>query len=50
MAGTVMILVLVLGAAAIGWSRTVLKAHPFTQILVGTALGGVAALVFGLLR
>ncbi|MFF0295333.1 hypothetical protein ACFYST_17300 [Kitasatospora sp. NPDC004614] len=57
--GTVMILVLTLGpwlllttlgAAAIGWSRTVLKAHTLAQILAGTALGGVAALVFDLLR
>ncbi|MFD7730876.1 hypothetical protein ACFV6F_10885 [Kitasatospora phosalacinea] len=57
--GTVMILVLALGpglllttlgTAAIGWSRTALKAHSFTQILAGTALGGVAALAFGLLR
>ncbi|MFD7734444.1 hypothetical protein ACFV6F_29205 [Kitasatospora phosalacinea] len=57
--GTVMILVLALGpwmlltalgAAAIGWSRTVLKAHTLAQILAGTALGGVAALVFALLR
>ncbi|MFJ8043490.1 phosphatase PAP2 family protein [Kitasatospora sp. NPDC096147] len=57
--GTVMILALAfgpwllltaLGATAIGWSRTVLKAHTLAQILAGTALGGVAALVFGLLR
>ncbi|QMU67282.1 hypothetical protein [Streptacidiphilus sp. P02-A3a] len=57
--GTVMILLLVfgpwmlpaaLGAAAIGWSRIVLKAHTIAQILAGTALGGVAALTFALLR
>ncbi|MGW4812498.1 hypothetical protein ACWEPB_12735 [Kitasatospora cineracea] len=57
--GTVMILVLALGpwlllttlgAAAIGWSRTVLKAHTLAQILAGTALGCVAALAFALLR
>ncbi|MFD8783767.1 hypothetical protein [Kitasatospora sp. NPDC059599] len=57
--GTVMILLLVfgpwmlptaLGAAAIGWSRMVLKAHTIWQILAGTALGGTSALAFILLR
>ncbi|MFD9129012.1 hypothetical protein [Kitasatospora sp. NPDC059571] len=38
------------GAAAIGWSRLVLKAHTPAQVLAGTALGGVSALVFALLR
>jgi membrane-associated phospholipid phosphatase len=40
----------VLGAAAIGWSRIVLKAHTIAQILAGIALGGTAALTFMLLR
>lgn len=57
--GTVMILLLVFGpwllptvtgAAAIGWSRLVLRAHTTAQVLAGTALGGVAALAFVLLR
>ncbi|MFF1868721.1 hypothetical protein [Kitasatospora herbaricolor] len=57
--GSVMILLLVfgpwmlpaaLGAAAIGWSRIVLKAHTVSQVLAGTALGGTAALCFALLR
>ncbi|MDR3083270.1 MAG: phosphatase PAP2 family protein, partial [Streptomyces sp.] len=57
--GTVMILALALGpwlllttlgAAAIGWSRMVLNAHTFAQILAGTALGCLATLVFGLLH
>nr|WP_251056009.1 phosphatase PAP2 family protein [Streptomyces sp. ISL-94] len=57
--GTVMILLLVFGppvlpaaliAAAIGWSRLVLKAHTPAQLLAGTALGGTAALAFALLR
>ncbi|MFC9329041.1 hypothetical protein [Kitasatospora sp. NPDC057015] len=57
--GSVMILLLVfgpwmlptvLGAAAIGWSRIVLKAHTIGQVLAGTALGGTAALCFALLR
>lgn len=57
--GTAMILMLafgpvmlptILGAAAIGWSRIVLKAHTIAQILAGTALGGTAALTFVLLR
>ncbi|MFD5414901.1 phosphatase PAP2 family protein [Streptomyces nojiriensis] len=56
--GTVMILLLVLGprvlpavpvAAAVGWSRLVLKAHTPAQLLAGTALGGIAALTFALL-
>ncbi|MFB7181852.1 hypothetical protein ACFCYI_29610 [Streptomyces sp. NPDC056257] len=56
--GTVMILVLVFGppvlpaaliAAAVGWSRLVLKAHTPAQLLAGTALGGTAALTFALL-
>ncbi|MFD3775747.1 hypothetical protein [Streptomyces sp. NPDC058612] len=58
-AGTVMILFLVfgpaalpaaLGAAAIGWSRLVLRAHTPAQLLAGAALGGAAALTFALLR
>ncbi len=56
--GTVMILLLVLGprvlpavliAAAVAWSRLVLKAHTPAQLLAGTALGGAAALTFALL-
>lgn len=39
-----------LAVAAIGWSRLVLKAHTLPQVLAGTALGGVAALTFALLR
>ncbi|MGW1776875.1 hypothetical protein [Streptomyces sp. NPDC002104] len=57
--GTVMVLLLVFGpavlpavliAAAMGWSRLVLKAHTTAQLLAGTALGGTAALTFALLR
>ncbi|MEU9300567.1 hypothetical protein [Streptomyces sp. NPDC048269] len=57
--GTVMILALVFGpsvlpaalaAAAVGWSRLVLRAHTAAQLLAGTALGGTAALTFALLR
>ncbi|MFC1408646.1 phosphatase PAP2 family protein [Streptacidiphilus sp. N1-12] len=57
--GTAMILILAFGpiavpalliAAAIGWSRLVLKAHTLAQVLAGTALGGVSALVFTLTR
>uniref|UniRef100_A0AAU2JUR6 Phosphatidic acid phosphatase type 2/haloperoxidase domain-containing protein n=1 Tax=Streptomyces sp. NBC_00049 TaxID=2903617 RepID=A0AAU2JUR6_9ACTN len=57
--GTVMILLIVFGlpvlpaaliAAAIGWSRLVLKAHTAAQLLAGTALGSTAALTFALLR
>ncbi|MEV7522433.1 hypothetical protein [Streptomyces sp. NPDC091371] len=57
--GTVMILLLAFGppvlpaallAAAVGWSRLVLKAHTPAQVLAGTALGGTAALAFALLR
>ncbi|MER6199905.1 hypothetical protein ABT234_21350 [Streptomyces sp. NPDC001586] len=56
--GTVMILALVFGppvlpaaliAAAVGWSRLVLRAHTLAQLLAGTALGGTAALTFALL-
>ncbi|MFJ7588897.1 hypothetical protein ACIQZO_16240 [Streptomyces sp. NPDC097617] len=56
--GTVMILLLVLGApalpaalvvAAAGWSRLVLKAHTAAQLLAGTALGAAAALTYALL-
>ncbi|MER7960217.1 hypothetical protein [Streptomyces sp. NPDC096030] len=39
-----------LGAVAIGWSRIILRAHTTAQILLGTALGGTAALTFALLR
>ncbi|MFE2328184.1 hypothetical protein ACFXD5_30480 [Streptomyces sp. NPDC059385] len=57
--GSVMILLLAFGpavlpaallAAAVGWSRLVLKAHTPAQLLAGTALGGTAALTFALLR
>lgn len=57
--GTLMILLLAYGLAvlpavplivAIGWSRRVLKAHTLAQLICGTALGSVAALVFTLLR
>ncbi|MGV9267931.1 phosphatase PAP2 family protein [Kitasatospora sp. NPDC003701] len=58
--GAAMILVLAFGPAvlpvaaaapaAVGWSRLVLKAHTPAQVLAGTALGGVCALVFTLLR
>jgi hypothetical protein len=57
--GAALILVMVFGpllalcavaVAAIGWSRLVLKAHTLPQVLAGTALGGVAALTFALLR
>ncbi len=56
--GAVMILALVFGppvlpaaliAAAVGWSRLVLKAHTPAQLLAGAALGGTAALTFALL-
>ncbi|MGW4503481.1 hypothetical protein ACWENO_02465 [Streptomyces sp. NPDC004436] len=56
--GTVMILLLVFGpralpaaaaAAAIAWSRLVLRAHTPAQLLAGTALGGASALTFALL-
>ncbi|MFC5662704.1 phosphatase PAP2 family protein [Kitasatospora misakiensis] len=61
--GTAMILLLALGPAtpallvaaaalpvATGWSRLVLRAHTPAQVVAGTALGGVSALVFTLLR
>ncbi|MFF7453316.1 phosphatase PAP2 family protein [Kitasatospora sp. NPDC008115] len=61
--GTAMILLLALGPAspalvaaaaslpvAAGWSRLVLRAHTPAQVVAGTALGGVCALVFTLLR
>ncbi|MFD0266934.1 hypothetical protein ACFVGY_10100 [Streptomyces sp. NPDC127106] len=57
--GTVMVLVLAFGAplivaapvaAAVGWSRLVLKAHTPAQVLAGTALGATTALTFALLR
>lgn len=57
--GSAMILLLVFGlavlpavlvAAAIGWSRLVLKAHTLAQVIAGTALGGVSAFAFALLR
>ncbi|MFJ2766084.1 hypothetical protein [Streptomyces prasinus] len=58
--GTMMILVLVFGqvlvlpavlfVAAIGWSCRVLKAHTLAQLVCGTALGSIAALVFTFLR
>jgi len=57
--GTAMILILAFGPAAIpaalipvaiGWSRLVLKAHTLAQLIAGTALGGISALVFTLLR
>ncbi|MQS10789.1 hypothetical protein F7Q99_00445 [Streptomyces kaniharaensis] len=35
---------------AVGWSRLALRAHTRAQVLAGTALGGVSALVFALLR
>ncbi len=35
---------------ATGWSRLVLRAHTPAQVVAGTALGGVSALVFTLLR
>ncbi|MHA6765703.1 PhzF family phenazine biosynthesis protein [Streptacidiphilus sp. PAMC 29251] len=31
---------------AVGWSRLVLKAHTMAQVIAGTALGGISALVF----
>ncbi|MFE4636408.1 phosphatase PAP2 family protein [Streptomyces sp. NPDC056773] len=58
-AGTAMVLLLAFGppvlpavllAAAVGWSRLVLKAHTPAQLLAGAALGGTAALTFALLR
>ncbi|MFB7465511.1 hypothetical protein ACFCZ1_18790 [Streptomyces sp. NPDC056224] len=57
--GAVMILALVFGpsalpvaliAAAVGWSRLVLRAHTAAQLLAGSALGGTAALTFALVR
>ncbi|MFJ2778765.1 hypothetical protein [Kitasatospora sp. NPDC087315] len=58
--GAAMILVLVFGPAllpfaaavpaAVGWSRLALRAHTPAQVAAGTALGGVCALVFTLLR
>ncbi|MCG6493990.1 hypothetical protein [Kitasatospora sp. A2-31] len=58
--GTAMVLALAFGpgvlplAAAVplaaGWSRLVLRAHTPAQVLAGTALGGVCALAFTLLR
>ncbi|MFF8769329.1 phosphatase PAP2 family protein [Kitasatospora sp. NPDC015120] len=61
--GTAMILLLALGPAspallaaaaslpvAAGWSRLVLRAHTPAQVVAGTALGGICALVFVLLR
>ncbi|MGW3683928.1 hypothetical protein [Streptomyces prasinus] len=58
--GSVMILVLVFGqvlvlpavlfVAAIRWSCRVLKARTLAQLVCGTALGSIAALVFTLLR
>ncbi|MFF4098020.1 phosphatase PAP2 family protein [Streptomyces sp. NPDC001903] len=57
-AGTVTILLLVFGprvlpavliAAAVAWSRLVLRAHTPAQLLAGTALGGTSALTFLLL-
>ncbi|MFB6890186.1 hypothetical protein ACFCX4_12815 [Kitasatospora sp. NPDC056327] len=61
--GTAMILVLALGPAspvlmvaaaslpaAAGWSRLVLRAHTPAQVAAGTALGGVSALAFAVLR
>jgi membrane-associated phospholipid phosphatase len=57
--GTVMILLLAYGPAllpavlfilAVGWSRRVLKAHTMAQLICGTALGSIAALVFTVLR
>ncbi|MFE6841298.1 hypothetical protein [Streptomyces sp. NPDC057686] len=56
--GTVMILLLVFGprmlpaaliAAAVAWSRLVLRAHTPAQLLAGTVLGGTSALTFLLL-
>ncbi|GAA1410134.1 hypothetical protein GCM10009639_60880 [Kitasatospora putterlickiae] len=35
---------------AAGWSRLVLRAHTPAQVVAGTALGGVCALVFTVLR
>jgi len=58
-AGGTMILILAFGPAAIpaalipaaiGWSRLVLKAHTLAQVIAGTALGGISALVFTLLQ
>ncbi|MFE0087712.1 hypothetical protein [Streptomyces sp. NPDC058991] len=57
--GTVMILLLAYGPAilpavplvlAVGWSRRILKAHTLAQLVCGTALGSISALVFTLLR
>ncbi|HEY8563590.1 MAG TPA: phosphatase PAP2 family protein [Pyrinomonadaceae bacterium] len=33
-------------AAAVGWSRVVLKRHTFAQVLSGAALGAIAGIVF----
>ncbi|MFG3253274.1 hypothetical protein [Streptomyces sp. NPDC048172] len=57
--GSVMILLLVFGLPAlptalivflIGWSRRLLKAHTMVQLVCGTALGAISAIVFTLLR
>ncbi|MCX4691186.1 hypothetical protein [Streptomyces sp. NBC_01408] len=57
--GTVMVLLIAFGApmllaapvaAAVGWSRLVLRAHTAAQLLAGTALGSTTALTFALLR
>ncbi|MEV4192508.1 phosphatase PAP2 family protein [Streptomyces toxytricini] len=57
--GTVMVLWLAFGqaallaaplAAAVGWSRLVLRAHTPAQVAAGTALGAVTGLTFALLR
>ncbi|MEU9373962.1 phosphatase PAP2 family protein [Streptomyces sp. NPDC048255] len=37
-------------AAAVGWSRLVLRAHTAAQLLAGAVLGGTTALAFALLR
>ncbi len=42
---------LMLGIAAIGWSRVALRDHTPAQTVVGTLLGGLAAaVVFSLMR
>ncbi|WP_412076825.1 hypothetical protein ACLF6K_16900 [Streptomyces xanthophaeus] len=57
--GTVMVLLIAFGApmllavpvaAAVGWSRLVLRAHTAAQLLAGAVLGGTTALTFALLR
>jgi membrane-associated phospholipid phosphatase len=48
--GPVVLAVSVVGAAAIGWSRLVLRAHTVAQVVAGTALGAASGLVFALLR